>query len=325
MTSIRTTLLIFSWSIPVLVILWLLNLFYFDPFFEASILSFNAPLMYPYSFSIALFVALCCGAIAFWIYRPQKSDFNPLLVCFGILIGFLTSIIAITQFSVYEKSLKSLFSFLLSINLLMIALLVILLLLWTNSIQEATKNILKTKKEVLLLTINVLLFYLFPFSLIYVLPVFLTCLFQTRKLFNLAQRVIYCSPIGLSILLIYFFTVSSNFPPGMIIPAGIRHQWGMNNFPFNYEVASDRLRTCNLLTKYIGDVQATALVEDNNSNTNNIGSGSSYSMFTLELVGNKATAIVKDCSSRLNCPRKNFKTRILTPTNVLEINNLPCL
>lgn len=110
----------------------------------------------------------------------------------------------------------------------------------------------------------------------------------------------------------------------MIVPTGIRHQWGMNNFPFSYEAASDRLRTCKILTEYIGEVRATALVEDKNSNTSNIGSGSSYSVFTLELVGSKATALVKDCSSRLSCPRKNFKTRIITQTQAFEIKNLPC-
>jgi hypothetical protein len=324
MSSIRTTLLIFSWSIPILVILWLLNLFYFDSFFEVPIFSLNAPIFYPYSFAIALFVALCCGAIAFWIYRPQKSDFNPLLVCLAIFIGFIANIATITQVNVYEQSLKSLFSFLLSINLLMIAIFAIVLLLWLDSIQEATQNVLKSKKEILLLLINVLLFYLFPFSLIYILPIFLACLLQNRKPLDLTQRAVYSSPIGIAMLLIYFFTVSTVFPPGMVIPMRIRHQWGMNNFPFSYEATSDRLKTCKLLTEYIGEVRETALVEDKNSNNSNIGSGGSYSVFTLELVGNKARALVKDCSSRLSCPRKDFKTRIITQTKAFELKNLPC-
>jgi hypothetical protein len=324
MKEVRTTLLIFGWSIPFLVFLWSLNLFYFDRFFETPIFSLRAPLDYPYSFAIALFFSLCYGAIALWIYQVQRSDFNPVIICLGALIGLLGSIFSITRIDIYNRSFSATIFFLLGTTLLSVLIFVIFLFLFFSISQQPRKEILRSAIASGLQIATAFLTYLFPFTLIFIITIFLACQFPINKPQTLRSRLFYSSPLIAVVIVPYFLLINTYFPIGTVIPISIRYEWGMKNFLYTYEAESELIKTCDLIKKYIGDVTATALVEDKNAFYGGITPSDSYSMFTLELVGNKGSAIVKTCSSS-RCPRTNFIGRIISNSGMQEVDIFPCL
>ncbi|MCU0537920.1 MAG: hypothetical protein MUD14_28885, partial [Hydrococcus sp. Prado102] len=230
MKEIRTTVSIFAWNIPSLAILWLFNLLYFDPFFETSLLSPRAPLDYPYSFAIAMFFSLCCSAIALWIFRKQKSDFNPLIICFGAFIGFLASVLTITQVNTYNRSIGAAGLFVLGITLLSVTFFVILLFFIFSALQKSKKEILKLAIEAGLQFSIALSIYTFPFTLVFILAIFLACQFPTKKPSSFSRRLLYSSPLLAAFLIIYLIIIQNNFPPGMLVPINLRYEWGMKNF-----------------------------------------------------------------------------------------------
>ncbi|OKH20135.1 hypothetical protein NIES593_19785 [Hydrococcus rivularis NIES-593] len=324
MKAVRTTLLIFYWCIPCLTILWLLNLFYFNRFFETPILSPRAPLDYPYSFAIATFVSLCCSAIAIWVYQERRSNFNPLIICLGAFIGFLGNVLIITKVDNYNRSIGIAFFFVLATTLLSV-LIFLILGFFIASVPKKTKGyLLRSSLETASKISLALLIYLFPFAIIFGLTIFLACQFPAQKTPSFSQRLLYGSPLLATILIPYFLLINTSFPPGTIIPANIRHEWGLRNFSYTYEGESNRLEACKLITDYIGDVKTTALVEDNNALYRSLSPSDSYSMFTLELIGTKGIAIAKVCSST-RCPRTNFIGIIKSKSGSQEIDISPCL
>jgi hypothetical protein len=324
MKAVRTTLLIFYWCIPCLAILWLLNLFYFDRFFETPILSPSAPLNYPYSFAIAIFVSLCCSAIALWVYQEQRRNFNPLIICLGAFFGFLGNVLIITKVDNYNRSIGVAFLFVLATTLLSVMIFIILGFFIASIPKKAKGELFNSALETVLQISLALLVYLFPFAIVFVLTIFLACQFPASRTPSFSQRLLYASPLLAAILIPYFLLISISFPLGMIIPANIRHEWGLKNFAYSYEAESDRLKACDLMTNLIGNVKATALVEDNNAFYGSLAPGDSYSMFTLELIGTKGSAIAKVCSST-RCPRTNFVSRIKSESGSQEIDISPCL
>jgi hypothetical protein len=324
MKEIRTTVSIVAWNIPSLAILWLFNLLYFDPFFETSLLSPRAPLDYPYSFAIAMFFSLCCSAIALWIFRKQKSDFNPLIICFGIFIGFLASVLAISQVNTYNRSIGAAGLFILGTTLLSVTFFVILLFFIFSALQKSKEEVVKLAIEAGLQFSVVLLIYFFPFTLVFIAAIFLACQFPTNKPSSFSRRSLYGSPLIAALFAIYLIIIQGNFPPGMLVPINLRYEWGMKNFPYTYESESERLKACNIIIKSIGEVKATALVEDNNIFHGSFTPGDGYSMFTLQLIGEKGTAIAKTCSSS-RCPRTQFISKIRSRSENKEVDISPCL
>jgi hypothetical protein len=324
MKEIRTTVSLVAWNIPSLAIFWLFNLLYFDPFFETSLLSPRVPLDYPYSFAIAMFFSLCCSAIALWIFRKQKSDFNPLIICFGTFIGFLASVLAITQVNTYNRSIGAAGLFVLGTTLLLVTFFVILLFFIFSALQKSKEEIIKLAIEAGLQISIALLIYIFPFTLVFMAAIFLACQFPTKKISSFSRRLLYGSPLIVAFLIVYLIVIQKNFPPGMLVPTNLRYEWGMKNFPYTYESESERLKACNIITNDIGEVQATALVEDNNVFHGSFAPGDGYSMFTLELIGEKGTAIAKTCSSS-RCPRTKFTSKIQSRSGIQEVDISPCL
>ncbi|NJK48228.1 hypothetical protein HC931_08620 [Candidatus Gracilibacteria bacterium] len=271
-----------------------------------------------------MFFSLCCSAIALWIFRKQKSDFNPLIICFGVFIGFLASVLTITQVNTYNRSIGAASLFVLGTTLLLVSFFVILLFFIFSALQKSKEEIFKLAKETGFQCSIVLLIYLFPFTLIFIAAIFLACQFPIHKPSSYSRRLLYGSSLTIAFLIIYLMVIQGNFPPGTLVPNNLRYEWGIKNFPYDYESEGDRLKICELITNSIGEVKATALVEDNNVFHGSFTPGDGYSMFTLELIGEKGTAIAKTCSS-LRCPRTKFISKIRSRSGTQEIDISSCL
>lgn len=88
MNAIRSTFLIFVWSLSILVCISLLSLFNYNKFIGFWFLS---PYDYLFSFAIALFISLTASAIGVWIFR-QHQDFNLILVILCMFLGCLLNL-----------------------------------------------------------------------------------------------------------------------------------------------------------------------------------------------------------------------------------------
>ena len=93
--------------------------------------------------------------------------------------------------------------------------------------------------------------------------------------------------------------------PGLIIPTQLRNNWGYSNFGIFYERAVNELKDCQKLKEYIGTIKANALVEGNNFKVEVFMGGGDFAQMTIELVGEKGTAIVRTCYSKLVCPESD--------------------
>lgn len=108
-------------------------------------------------------------------------------------------------------------------------------------------------------------------------------------------------------MLIYFHTFGTSFyvNPGSIIPNNLRHIWGGIQYPRSYEQAIAKVKSCPLITDTLGEIEATALAEGNNSPSMDLD-GDDWLYLSLEVVGKRGTAIIKDCATDAYCPKKIY-------------------
>jgi len=69
--------------------------------------------------------------------------------------------------------------------------------------------------------------------------------------------------------------------------------WGYRHFSHFYEKAIEEIKLCPLIKNTLGEIEATALAEGKNSLSMDLDSDD-WATLTLEVVGKRGTAIVKE-------------------------------
>lgn len=284
MSAIRSTFLIFIWSLPILVCIGLLSLLNYNEFIGFWFLS---PYNYPLSFTIALFISLTLSVIGIWILRQQSQDFNLIIVISCIFLGCLL------RLSVYSAE----------VTLTFIFTLIILLCVYRifEGIIPGDKNLINLIYASISLSLGGIAFYIIPLIL-----VFIACKFPIPKPSSPAKRFRYASPVLGAILLFSYYTFGTSFyvTPGLIIPHNIRHIWGDIQNPRYQEQASAKVKSCPLITDTIGEIEATAPAEK--LNFPSMVDNDSLVNLSLEVVGKRGTAIIKDCTTDVCCPKNLY-------------------
>lgn len=305
MSAIRSTFLIFIWSLPILVCIGLLSLLNYNEFIGFWFLS---PYNYPLSFTIALFISLTLSVIGIWILRQQSQDFNLIIVISCIFLGCLL------RLSVYSAE----------VTLTFIFTLIILLCVYRifEGIIPGDKNLINLIYASISLSLGGIAFYIIPLIL-----VFIACKFPIPKPSSQAKRFRYASPVLGAILLFSYYTFGTSFyvTPGLIIPHNIRHIWGDIQNPRYQEQASAKVKSCPLITDTIGEaesgrinkvgvpptlaqlfktIEATAPAEK--LNFPSMVDNDSLVNLSLEVVGKRGTAIIKDCTTDVCCPKNLY-------------------
>lgn len=306
--SFRTTLLIFGCS---LLFLALATPISFVKRNESIGFWFPEPIQYPYSFSMTLFVGLSCSAATIWTLRYGRQDINLALVIPSILVGCLLDLHLITHIDINFAVLVLPF-FWISITFLILGILGVSVLISKVIFPLFRKYPNFSSFEAFLLwavaTLGIALSplligipILFPFLFLY-----LSCLIAKHKPPSLLRRTTYLIPTITIILIPYFLAVLTKPTPGLIVPTSVRNDWGRNSLGYFYEDVVDGLKNCQKLKAYIGVIRATALAEGEQSSTWDFGAGGDFAQLTVEVVGEKGTAIVKSCYSK-GCLPSAFK------------------
>ncbi len=295
--SFRTTLLIFGLSLLFLVLLTPISFFKKNELIGSW---FPDPIQYPYSFSMTLFVALSCSAATIWTLRDGRQDINLAVVIPSILVGCLLDLHLITHIDITLAVLLLPFLWIiitsLIVGILGISILiskVIFLLFHKYPSFSSFQAFLLWAVATLGIALSPLLIgipILFPFLFVYI-----SCLFTKPKPHSLMQRTTYLIPVITIILMPYFFAVLTKPTPGLIAPTSVRNDWGHNSLGYFYEDVVGRLKNCQKLKAHIGVIRATALAEGEQSSIWDIGAGGDFAQMTVEVVGEKGTAIVKGC------------------------------
>lgn len=290
MSAIRSTFLIFILSIPILVCIGLLSLLNYNKFIGFWFLSpYNNPFTYnyPFSFAIALFICLTFSAIVIWIFRQQSQDFNLILVILCIFLGCLL------RLNVYYAEITLTFIFHLII-------LLCINIIFGDEI-SIDKNLLNLINASIRLSLGGIAFYIIPLIL-----VFIACKFPIPKPSSQAKRFRYASPALGAIMLLYFYAFGTSFyvTPGLIIPQNLRHIWGDIQNPRYQEQAIAKVKSCALITDTIGEIEATALAEG--LNFQSMVDNDSLGNLSLEVVGKRGTAFIKDCTTDVCCPKNLY-------------------
>ena len=281
MNAIRSTFLIFIWSLPILVCLGLLSLLNYNEFIGFWFLS---PYNYPFSFAIALFISLTSSAIGIWIFR-QHQDFNLITVILCIFLGCLLGL------SVYygEVIIGVIFSLIILFGIYKIF----------GGIISGQENLINLTKASL--SLRGITFYVIPLIL-----VFIACKFTISKPSTQAKRVRYASPALGAILLFSYYTFGTSFyvTPGLIIPHNLRHIWGDIQNPRYQEQAIAKVKSCPLITNTIGEIEAIAVAEG--LNFPSMVDNDSLVNLSVEVVGKRGIAFIKDCATDVCCPKNLY-------------------
>ena len=295
--SFRTTLVIFGCSLLFFAFLTTISLIKRN---ESIGSWFPHPIQYPYSFSMTLFVALSCSAATIWTLRYGRQDINLAVVIPSILVGCLLDLHLTTHnnitFAVFLLPflwiiITCLISGILGVSVLISK--VIFPVFHKYPSFSSFQAFLLWAVATLGIALSPLLIgipILFPFLFVYI-----SCLFTKPKPPSLMRKTTYLIPIITIILMPYFFAVLTKPTPGLIIPTSVRNDWGHNSLGYFYEDVVDRLKNCQKLKAHIGVIRVTALAEGEQSSTCDIGAGGDFAQLTVEVVGEKGTAIVKSC------------------------------
>lgn len=286
MNGIRSTFLIFIWSLPILVGLGLLSLFNYNKFTGFWFLS---PYDYPFTFTIALFISLTSSATGLWVFRQQSQDFNLIIVICCIFLGCLL------RLSVYFAEM--IFSFILTV----IILLCVVIMFKLTEIGGEKSVYLFSGTLYLITGIN---YYTIPLIL-----VFIACKFPISKPSSQAKRFRYASPALGAIVLFSCYTFGTSFyvTPGLVIPHNLRHIWGGMQNPRYYEQAKQviaKVKSCPLIIETIGELEAIAVAEK--LNYLSMLDNDSLVKLSFEVVGKRGNAIIKDCATDTYCPKNMY-------------------
>ncbi|MBD2743154.1 hypothetical protein [Coleofasciculus sp. FACHB-1120] len=295
--SFRTTLIIFGCSLLFFAFLTTISLIKRN---EPIGSWFPHPIQYPYSFSMTLFVALSCSAATIWTLRYGKQDINLALVMPSILVGCLLDLYLITHIDMAFAILVLPFWWIVIIFLILgIVGVSVLISKVIFPLFHKYPNF-SLFQAFLLSTVATLGIPLYPllkgvpilFSFLFL---YLSCSVTKHKPPSLFRRTTYLILTITIILMPYFFAVITKHTPGLIVPASVRNDWGHKSLGYFYEDVVDRLKNCQKLKAHIGVIRATALAEGEQSSTWDIGAGGDFAQLTVEVVGEKGTAIVKSC------------------------------
>jgi hypothetical protein len=259
MDVLSSTLKLFFCSIPFLFFLGILSKFSENSFIGLWIFS---PYDYPFSFTLAVGISLCCSAWAIWIYRERERDFNPFLICLSICAGCFFRLCI-------NPAPENFFRFMLIFTIILIPVFFILPLIF---------------------------FYTPP-----VLFLALTCFLQQSKPTKRTRRLFYAGPAIILILLISFATFDGDryLSPGLSFPMSFRNFFGNLQFNSYYKEAVGEVKKCPLILNAIGQVEAVALAEGKNEHASDFD-GENWAVLTLEILGKKGTAIIKGCKTDKN-------------------------
>ena len=193
--ALCTTTLIFVCSFPFLVVLGLLSLVKPDELIGSW---FTAPATYPFSFSIALFVALCCSAATVRTMREQWQDVNLGLVILSAFLGCSLSAL-VTPVDILDSLTFILIYIFVALATLIIFLRLLIVMLRTEPNVSALKVALLWTEVLLVRTLFSNLLVVFPYIFVY-----FSCCFTSNKLSFPRRQVKYLIPILILFLLPYF-------------------------------------------------------------------------------------------------------------------------
>ncbi|MEA5600153.1 hypothetical protein [Nostoc sp. UHCC 0252] len=288
-SALKTTLLIIIYSLPSLVCLSLPVIIFRDKFVGFWL---KAPSYYPFSFSMALFVTLSCGAATLWTLRQKQKDINISFVILSIFCGCSLNILLYILYIPFP------------INILMSFVLFLISLIQTP--------ILTT----LALIAGIFYSFLIPTPLI---CIYFSCLYSQNvqdKPSSIRKRIIYIIPLLAILITPYIIAATIKLTPGLILPIEFRNIVGLNQFGFSYKNVIEKMQQCQQLEDYIGAKKVYALAEGRNYQTF-VFTGNSAG-FVLEVVGEKGTAFVNACSG--DCGEvKTLPVRIYTKSRTIDL------
>ncbi|MEH2418440.1 hypothetical protein [Nostoc sp.] len=287
--ALKTTLLIIIYSLPFLVCLSLPIIIFRDKFVGFWL---KAPGYYPFSFSMALFVALSCGAVTLWTLREKQKDINIFFVILAIFCGCSLNILLYILYIPFP------------VNILMIFVLFLISLIQTP--------ILTT----LAIIGGIFYSFLIPTPLI---CIYFSCLYSQNfqnKPSSILKRIIYIIPLLAIVIIPYIIAATIKLTPGLILPIGFRNIVGLNQFGFSYKNVIKQMEKCQQLEDYIGTKKAYALAEGRNYQTF-VFVGNSAG-FVIEVVGEKGTAFVNACSGECG-DIKTLPVRIYTKSRTIDL------
>lgn len=285
------TSLIFIVSCPFLFLLALPSIFLRDDFIGVWL---NNPGDFPFSFSMALFVALSCSAVTLGIFSVKQESFSVFVVIIAALIGCILNLI-ILPINAY----KYLIYLYLLTGILLISPIILVITLTIDSFLVKDKlNIKSLKMTSKLLYVDVFILVNLFSSFLLVLP--FVCIYISCKILNEIQyryqlSVKYTLCLLLVILIPYCIASTAKLTPGLIMPIEYRNYLGFREYESYYKQAITQLNECKQLKNYIGHIQTQGFAEGRHYQQTDFSAGGEAGRFVLELVGDQGTAFVNGC------------------------------
>jgi hypothetical protein len=222
--------------------------------------------------------------------QDESKDYNPIIVILFLLIGFLIK---------------------LNLNLNIDAFLTILILL-TAFILIGIIGLIPFKigeilKHICLVIVNIISYFFIPLCSIFIACKLIKYLSTLSVTFNLnlnkSKRTICAIPLIVTIMIFSIYSFGEHnyyFPPGMIIPHQLRHNWADKQFHTFYERAIEEIEKCSLIPDKIGKIKAVTIAEGKTSFSFDLD-GDDWMALPLEVVGEKGIFIVRGCENASYC------------------------
>ncbi|MEH2085305.1 hypothetical protein [Nostoc sp.] len=283
------TRLIFIVSLPFLILLALPSIIFRDDFVGVWL---NNPGDFPFSFSMALFVALSCSTATIFTFNDRCENFSFFAAITAVFIGCILNLIILplnTNSILIYLYLLTAFLFISPI-ILIITLTLDSILIKRNSNDKALKLTSKLIYIDIFISLNLLCSFLLIFPAV---CIYISCKIQKqyRRQHNFKNIVLLLTIVLIS----YCIAFTTNLTPGLIIPIEYRNYLGFREYNSYYKQAITQLNDCKELKKYIGHIQTQGFAEGRHYQQTDFSAGGEAGRFVLELVGDRGTAFVNGC------------------------------
>ncbi|MEH2224104.1 hypothetical protein [Nostoc sp.] len=309
------TSLIFLVSLPFLILLALPSIIFRDDFVGVWL---DNPGDFPFSFSMALFVALCCSTATILTFSDKRDDFCFSAIIIAALIGCILNLIILpinTNSIIIFFYLLTAFLFLSPI-ILIITLTIDSILTKANSPRNPFKVTSKLIYTDIFIIINLLCSFLLilPISCIYICC---TIKNQTKhRSQHLLKKIL---PLLIVILIPYCIACTTKLTPGLIIPIEYRNYLGFREYNSYYKQAITQLNECKQLKNHIGHIQTQGFAEGRHYQQTDFSAGGEAGRFVLELVGDRGSALVNGCYGDCLGQPEELAVRVYTKSAVKNL------
>ncbi|MEH2200714.1 hypothetical protein [Nostoc sp.] len=309
------TSLIFLFSLPFLILLALPSILFRDDFVGVWLNNLGD---FPFSFSMALFVALSCSTATILSFSDKRDEFSFFAVIIAALVGCILNLGIIPI-----NSTNGILIYLLLMAFLFISPIILIITLTIDSIfvkANSKKTFKVTSKLIytdifILINIGCSFLVLLPLVCIYI-----SCKIQNQKQYRIKYNLKNILSFLTVILILYCIASTTKLTPGLIIPIEYRNYIGFREYEYYYKRAITKLSECKQLKNHIGNIQIQGFAEGRHyEQTDFFAPGGEAGRFVLELVGDRGTAFVNGCYGDCLGEPEKLAVRVYTKSAIKNL------